>query len=168
MNKLATFSVISLLCAFQLSHASNYMAERAKENGHKSCLAVISDVESFLTKPVNGKVGTSTVWASKDANSQIVSSTTELAFSAGTVLVDLIVAPTIDGHCSFSYTKTLYHDGSCMSAKEVYANDIEYKGDLYESVSRYRDGTVDTMLFPAGKGCTVQKKEIGIRQGKQS
>ena len=115
MNKILTISILSLIISLQVAQASDFMAEHAKQNGHNSCLSLIKNVEQFLTKPANGNVGTRTSWSSDNANTQLVSSSIELTFSDGSILVDVMVAPTVDGQCSFSYTKTMYHPESCLS-----------------------------------------------------
>ena len=123
-------------------------------------------MESFFTKETN--YGSWAFVAKEKSDDQILNATLELTYSDGSMLIDFTVAPTKDGTCSYSYTKTFYSEKNCVAtAKEKFMNNATYKTEINKNILAFEDGGVKTLLMPAGSGCLVQKKEIGFRYKKQ-
>lgn len=163
MNKVVLFLIISFLSIY--AYSGEQLVKQARDVGIKSCLSTISDLENFFTKGKN--YGSWSLWASENANDQIFNSTLEITFSDGAQLIDLTVAPTKDGQCSYTYTRTLYSDKSCMGFSKSDMKEAKYKMEVNKFITAFDDGSAKWLLTNAGDGCMVQKKEVGIRHKEQ-
>lgn len=158
--------LISLLCISSQAFADPKVALTAQNGGVKSCLGAISQLEKFFGD--NVRYGHWSQWAKEGADGQPFTTTMELTFSDGTHLIDLTVAPTADGNCTYEYTRTFFVDKTCIAAsKESFMTGYEYKTELNQKISAFQKDNVKVFLMPAGDGCVVQKKEVGFRFKKQ-
>ncbi|QUM85310.1 hypothetical protein [Moritella sp. 28] len=160
MNKIR---IVLILSSFFVSssYAGEQLVNQAKSAGIKSCLSTIAALEGFFTKNVN--YGTASLWATENSDDQIFSATLELSFNDGHQLIDLNVAPTKDGQCSYAYTRTFYSEKSCMSFSKSQLKNAEYSAELNKHVTKFDEGNTNWFLSSAGNGCLIQKKEIGLR-----
>lgn len=147
--------------------AAEQVSSYAKKSGYSSCLTAVSDIENFFAKDTS--YGSWAFVAKEGTDDQIVNATLELTYSDGSTLVDFTIAPTKDGTCSYSYTRTWYSDKSCMATtKESYMSKATYKTEINKNITGFEEKSgPKLLLMPAGNGCVVQKKEIGFRHNKQ-
>lgn len=162
------FVAATLIAAATSSHSygGDQVESYAKSSGYSSCLGAVTDLERFFTKDVN--YGSWAFVAKEGTDDQLVNASLELTYGDGTVIVDFTVAPTKDGACSYTYTRTWYNEKSCMAtSKEDFMKNATYKAEVNKNVMGFEDGSAKIMLLPAGTGCMIQKKEIGFRHSKQ-
>jgi hypothetical protein len=164
MNQIKAILIIFALYSSN-TLAGEQLINQAKSVGIKSCLSTISDLENFFTKDKN--YGSWSLWAKDKADDQIFNSTLEITFSDGAHLIDLTVAPTKDGQCSYSYTRTFYSEKSCMAFSKTEMKEAKYKMEVNKHVTAFED-VANWLLSSAGSGCMVQKKEVGIRHKAQT
>ncbi len=166
MNKIKLMS-IALPFLASSAFAGDILVNQAKNAGIKSCLSTISDLETFFTNDID--YGTWSVWASDQSDDQVFNSTLELTFPESSQLIDLTVAPTKDGQCSYTYTRTLYSTESCMATSKFdMMKTSKYKMEVNKVITGFSDGDSKWLLMPAGRGCIVQKKQIGLRYKAQA
>ncbi|GMM68988.1 hypothetical protein MTsDn1_22830 [Alteromonas sp. MTD1] len=146
--------------------SADQVTSYAKKSGVNSCLTTVSDVEKFFAEGNN--YGSWSFVAKEGADDQLVNATLELTFSNRSTMVDFTIAPTKDGSCSYTYTRTFYSEKSCMATtREDYMKNANYKTDINKNIAGFEDGAAKVLLMPAGSGCVVQKKEVGFRHNKQ-
>ncbi|TMP02949.1 hypothetical protein CWC11_15725 [Pseudoalteromonas sp. S3178] len=160
MNRIKIALLLSSVFASN-SYAGDQLINQAKKAEIKSCLSTIDAVEEFFTK--DQSYGSASLWAVENSDDQIFTSTLELTFSDGPQIIDLTVAPTKDGQCSYSYTRTFYSEKSCMAYSKANMKNAEYSTELNKYVTKFDDGSSNWFLSSAGVGCLIQKKEIGLR-----
>jgi hypothetical protein len=163
---------LSVALGFSLLYSTSAAAEGqvasyARESGFSACLSTVADIERFFTKDTN--YGSWSFVAKDGTNKQVLNATLELTYSEDAAIIDLTVAPTADGHCTYSYTRTVYFDKSCLAtSKEDFMSKATFKTEINKHISGFEDGGAKMLLMPAGRGCILQKKEIGYRHAKQS
>ncbi|KAF7764858.1 hypothetical protein PCIT_b0946 [Pseudoalteromonas citrea] len=159
------------ILAFSLSSfslmAADQVSSYAKKSGYSSCLTAVSDIENFFAKDSN--YGSWAFVAKEGTDDQIVNATLELTHNDGSTLVDFTIAPTKDGSCSYTYTRTFFTEKSCMATtKEEYMKNSKYKTEINKNITGFEDPNgAKLLLMTAGTGCIVQKKEVGFRHNKQ-
>lgn len=156
------------LTAFSASaFADSQVASYARESGYTACIKAVEDIENFFTKDTN--YGSWTFVAKDDTKRQLLNAAIELTYQDSSTLVDLTVAPTSDGNCSYTYTRTMYTSANCIAAsRDSYMSNAKYKTNLNKNIAAFEDGSSKILLMPAGAGCIVQKKEVGFRHAKQA
>jgi hypothetical protein len=160
MNRIKIALILSTVFVSN-SYAGDQLINQAKKAEIKSCLSTIDALEEFFTKDNN--YGSASLWAVENSNDQIFTSTLEITFSDSHHLIDLTVAPTKDGQCSYSYTRTFYSEKSCMAFSKADMKSAEYSAEVNKYVTKFDDGSANWFLSSAGTGCLIQKKEIGLR-----
>lgn len=150
------------------AYCADQVTKYAKDNGFKSCLSTVSDLENFFADGVN--YGSWAFVAKDNSDAQPLNATLELTFNDGSQLVDFTVIPATDGTCSYTYTRTWYSDKSCMAtSKAEFLANAKYKTEVNKNITAFEDANGPKILLtPAGSGCMVQKKEIGYRHKKQN
>jgi hypothetical protein len=156
MNKLKATLLLSILCGSN-AFAGEQLLNQAKSAEIKSCLSTITDLENFFTKDSN--YGSWSSWAENNADDQVFNASLEITFSDGQHLIDLTVAPTKDGQCSYTYSRTFYSEKSCMAFSKSDMKTAEYKTELNKNITMFEDTSAKWFLSSAGSGCLVQKKE---------
>ncbi len=142
------------------------VTKMARDAKFQSCLSTVAELDKFFGEGVN--YGNWSVWSKESVDKQLFNTSMELSFSDGTHLIDFTVAPTADGSCSYSYTRTWYSPKSCLAtSKEAFLKDAEYKTELNKIIALFTKGPSKILLMPADTGCIVQKKEVGFAVDKQ-
>lgn len=156
------------MCAALGVHAEDaQITKSAREAKFLSCLATVAELEKFFGE--GHSYGNWSSWATERPSTQPFNTSIELTFDDGDQLVDLTIAPTPDGQCSYVYTRTWYSAKSCIAtSKEKFLEGFEYKTELNKDIAAFSKNGVKVLLMPAGNGCVVQKKEIGFRNNKQN
>ncbi|MBY5993561.1 hypothetical protein [Ferrimonas balearica] len=158
--------LIALLMLAPQVQAEEQLVKHARNAGITACLSTIADLEQFFGAGNN--YGSWSTWASDKADDQIFNSAMEITFSDGVHLIDLTVAPTKDGHCSYAYTRTWSAEQNCMAvSRQDFMKGASYKTELNANVAAFEDGTARLFLMPSGNSCVLQKKEVGIRHKRQ-
>jgi hypothetical protein len=158
--------IVAAILVSGSAFADSQIFDTAKEANFKSCLSTVAELENFFGDGVS--YGNWSQWAKENADKQPFTSTIELTFKDGVHLVDLTIAPSSDGTCSYLYTRNWFSSKSCIAAsKEPFMKDFEYKTEINQKISGFQKGAVKIFLTPAGDGCLVQKKEVGFRHKKQ-
>lgn len=167
MKKTLIFPLLIMSSASFSAMAADQVTSYVKGTGVNACLTTVSDLETFFADDVN--YGSWAFVAKEGPDEQLVNTTLELTYSDESVLVDFTVAPTIDGHCSYSYTRTFYNAKSCMATtQESFMKGATYKTDINKNIAAFEDPRgAKLLLMSVGSGCLVQKKEIGFRHNKQ-
>ena len=163
-------SLLGLSCLLVLAgmaHADDLqITKTAQEAGIKSCLPTIQDMEKFFGE--DNSYGSWSFWSKENPNKALFSVSIEIDFTDGMHLVDLTVAPTADGMCAYSYTRTWHSPKSCMAvAQEDFLKGYTYKTELNKKIGSFAKGDIKVFLMPAGDGCVVQKKEFDVSYKKQ-
>ncbi len=169
--KLRVLGLSIALIASNIS-AGEQLLTIAKDAGFTGCLETIDMLEDFFTEGVDGSdnYGSKGLWAKEKTNDQIFSAALEITFPEGSQLVDFTVAPTKDGQCSYSYTRTVYFSKSCMAlAKSDMMKNTTYESEINSRITLFQSKSgADWVLLPAGRsGCVLQKKEVGFRNNTQ-
>lgn len=169
--KLRVMGLSIALIAFNVS-AGEQLVTIAKDAGFTSCLETIDVLENFFTEKIDGNnnYGSRGLWAKEKNNDQIFNATLEITHQDVSQLIDFTVAPTRDGQCSYSYTRTVYFNKSCMVlAKSDLMKNTTYKTELHSRITLFvNEAGTDWILLPAGRsGCVLQKKEVGFRDNAQ-
>ena len=158
---------VLLLGAPLSSLAAEQVTSYAKNSGHVSCLSTVQDLESFFAKDEN--YGSWAFVSKEKSDDQVVNASLEITYDVDSALIDFTVAPTKDGKCSYTYTRTFYSTKSCMATtKEGFMKEAEYKTELNKRITAFDDDGAKILLMPVGNGCLVQKKEIGYRHADQA
>ncbi len=129
-------------------YAGEQQVNNAKDAGYTSCLATIIDLETFFTEGEN--YGSWSVRAKEKPNDQIFNASLGITIgSDGDQLIDLTIAPTTDGECSYSYTRTSYFSESCIAlAKSDMMKNTTYKTELSDQITLKSIITSYTVLMP--------------------
>lgn len=157
---------LALVLAFGLMSASAYSAgdisNYAESSGFKVCLSAVKALEAHL---VDGSENGSITYVSPaNTNDHFFNAVIELPFGDDVTLVDLIVAPSKDGTCSFTFTQTWYTEQSCTdTTKDTTMKNMVYRRELKKFVKYFTSPNAVTYLIPAGTGCIVQQKRIGYQ-----
>jgi hypothetical protein len=161
MNKIKATILVAFLYGSN-AFAAELLINQAKSVNIKSCLPTISALDNFFRGNGNN-YGAWSTWASESPDEQIFSSSLEITFNNGSHLIDLTIAPTKDNQCSYSYTRTFYSEKNCIAFSRTKMKSATYEKELNKNVTIFKDGSVNWYLMPAGNGCMIQKKEVGIR-----
>lgn len=154
-------ALITSIClpAFAADIASNI----AEKHNFKQCLSTVTELEKFFADPIGGEdYGVYVSTAKKDTSRNPLHATLELDLGTSSQIIDLVVAPTIDGGCAYSYTRTFYIAASCRTvSKDTSMSKTKFQDALFKRVFRFADSTGSNMyLMPAGEGCILQKQEM--------
>jgi hypothetical protein len=166
-RKTIAFAFAVLIASTSAVAAQDQVSSYARQTGFQACLSTVVAMEKFFTEDTN--YGSWSFVAKENPNKNLLNTTLELTFSGGSQMIDLTVAPTADGSCSYSYTRTAYFDKSCLAtSKSDFMSKATFKTEINKNVSGFEDGSSKILLMSAGSGCILQKKEIGYRHATQA
>lgn len=105
-----TIAVISGLLISTTSIAGNIPYEQAQKSGIKRCLPAVKGLSEHLI--ADDRHGANSNWFTKNTDQKPFQSVIEREFENDkiTEISNLLVVPTADGQCAYSYTRTAYSE----------------------------------------------------------
>jgi hypothetical protein len=143
--------------------AENIPYDQATKVGIKKCLPAIKKMTNFVIE--DGNHGAHSIWNSDTPDSSGFSTIIERNFSDGTIVTNVVVAPTANGKCYAEYQRVFNVNKSCIAMSRDIKNS-EYKAEINKEVSYLKQGDVAVYLLPNGTQCTVIRKEIIMNANK--
>lgn len=164
MKKIVPIMMIMLfgLALPQADARETVPSKHARQKGIVKCKHLVDDIANFvLRKHAHGSIGT---WNKKDPDNRLFSSMMSLEFTNSHAIATMHVAPNAAGSCDGSYTRVVYLDKSCATARETTYKEWKDSGTLRGlTVLENQSGAVVKILLPAGNGCVAVTNEIIYR-----
>lgn len=164
VKKLSHVAIVGIFVFFNAVVNAGVITDLAED--HK-CLETVKMLDDFIGDGYGARL----VYAVEDRAKQPLTFYAEQNFNDGDVQYNIVVTPTVDGMCSFEYTRTWFDDMPCMaSMAKGSLKGLTYVDSVNKNISYLKnDAGLDYFATNMpNSSCMIVKKEVGFGQNEQA